>query len=93
VRIICGVDGGADHDDAAVLQRYAPGDFDVSIAAGPMPVEGQTLGVHGTHWTPSSIYQRYVNLERRRRRYPESMRWFEPYGQYFCSAFSPIQPS
>jgi hypothetical protein len=37
VRIIYGVDGGADHDDAAVLQRYAPGDFDVSIAPLPDP--------------------------------------------------------
>ena len=32
VRIIYGVDGCAYHHDAAALQRYAPADFDVSIA-------------------------------------------------------------
>jgi hypothetical protein len=70
-----------------VLRFEADGYKTVIPKAGLMPLEGQTLGVHGTHWTPSSIYQRYVNVERRRRRYPERMAWFEPYAAVFLQRF------
>lgn len=70
-----------------VLRFEADGYKLVRPKAGPTPVDGQTLGVHGTHWTPSSIYQRYANLERRRRRYPERMPWFNPYAAVFLQRF------
>jgi hypothetical protein len=70
-----------------VLRFEADGYKIVRPSAGLMPMEGQTLGVHGTHWTPSSIYQRYVNVERRRRRYPERMKWFERYAAVFLQRF------
>lgn len=47
----------------------------------------QTLGLHGTHWTPQSIYERYVTLERRRRGHPRDLRWFEPYPAVFLERF------
>ena len=70
-----------------VFRFEADGFKTIRPDAGMMPVEGQTLGVHGTHWTPSSIYQRYVNVERRRRRYPERMAWFERYAVVFLQRF------
>ena len=51
------------------------------------PVTGDTLGVHGTRWTPETIYQRYANLQRRLRGYPERMRWFAEYGPIFLRRF------
>jgi len=35
------------------------------------------LGLHGTHWTPRGIYERFYTLERARRRYPRNLRWLE----------------
>ena len=46
---------------------------------GLRPVHGETLGMHGTRWTPATIYERYANLQRRFRGYPERMRWFTEY--------------
>ena len=34
-----------------------------------------TLGLHGTHWTPETIYDRFSNLERKYRRFPEKLQW------------------
>jgi hypothetical protein len=34
------------------------------------------LGLHGTHWTAESIYERYATLARKLRRHPEKMAWF-----------------
>jgi glycosyltransferase involved in cell wall biosynthesis len=45
------------------------------------------LGLHGTHWTPRSIYERYAALERRRRAHPRDLRWFEPYPAIFLERF------
>ena len=48
VRVIYGVDGGVDHNDAAVMQRCAPGDFDVSIASLRDPDGGAAQAALGT---------------------------------------------
>ena len=46
-----------------------------------VPIEGatrnseQTLGLHGTYWTPQSIYIRYSMLERRRRKGNKTHEW------------------
>jgi hypothetical protein len=37
----------------------------------------EVLGLHGTHWTPRGIYERFYTLERARRRYPRNLRWLE----------------
>lgn len=54
---------------------------------GPTPVAGRTLGVHGTDWTPQSIYERYATLERRRRAYPPQLRWFQDHPAVFLRRF------
>jgi hypothetical protein len=51
------------------------------------PVPNRTLGLHGTRWTPQSIYERYARLERSRRSRPQRLPWFEPYGQDFLRRF------
>jgi glycosyltransferase involved in cell wall biosynthesis len=43
----------------------------------------RVLGLHGTHWTARSIYERYASLESRRRRHPEALVWFESYPAVF----------
>lgn len=47
---------------------------------GGRPVDGHTLGMHGTRWTPEAIYERCANLQRRQRGYPDRMPWFTEYG-------------
>lgn len=37
--------------------------------------EDGTLGQHGTHWTPRTIYERFANLERKYRRFPDKLPW------------------
>jgi hypothetical protein len=54
---------------------------------GPVPVAGRTLGVHGTEWTPHSIYERYLTLERRRRALPPQLSWFREYPAVFLRRF------
>ena len=39
----------------------------------------EILGLHGTHWTPRAIYERFCTLERARRRHPSNHRWLEPW--------------
>lgn len=51
------------------------------------PLPGHTLGVHGSRWTPAAIYERYANLQRRARAYPERMQWFTEYGFVFLRRF------
>lgn len=46
-----------------------------------------TLGLHGAHWTPQSIYERYFTLERRRRRDTNTLKWFPPYRQRFLKRY------
>ena len=55
--------------------------------AGRQPEPGHTLGVHGTLWTPETIYERYANLRRRRRELPERMQWFDEYPPVFLQRF------
>ena len=54
---------------------------------GSRPVDGETLGMHGTAWTSEGIYERYANLQRRFRGYPDRMRWFGEYGPIFLRRF------
>lgn len=54
---------------------------------GLTPVAGQTLGVHGTDWTPQSVYERYATLERRRRAYPPRLLWLREYPAVFLRRF------
>jgi hypothetical protein len=70
-----------------VLRFEADGYTLLRPVAGMAPVARQTLGVHGTHWTPTSIYERYANLERRRRLYPARMPWFRRYAAVFLQRF------
>ena len=37
------------------------------------------LGLHGTHWTPRAVYERFRTLEHARRRHPSNHRWLEPW--------------
>jgi hypothetical protein len=55
----------------------------VRAAPGIAPVPGQTLGLHGTHWTAQSIYERYATLQRRRLTNPSQLRWFDAYPSEF----------
>lgn len=57
------------------------------LAGGTTPEEGQALGLHGTHWTAASIFERYATLQRRRRRFPQEMGWFAPYPAKFLARF------
>ncbi len=50
---------------------------------GDGPPDDGILGLHGTHWTARSIYERYATLESRRRRDPKALAWFEPYPAVF----------
>jgi hypothetical protein len=54
------------------LQRLAADGYGVLRTPNPNPRSpAATLGLHGTHWTPRSIYERYRREERLRRRWPE----------------------
>ena len=46
-----------------------------------------TLGLHGAHWTRQSIYERYLTLERRRRRDSSILRWFGHYPERFLKSY------
>jgi hypothetical protein len=37
----------------------------------------EVLGLHGTHWTPRGIYERFYTLERARNGFPRRLRWLE----------------
>ncbi len=52
-----------------------------------VPYIERTLGLHGTHWTPRSIYERYATLERRRYGHPRDLHWFEAYPGVFLHRF------
>jgi hypothetical protein len=57
-----------------------------------LPVDDRTvpagaLGLHGTHWTSQAVYERYRGLERLRRRFPDDLGWFQPYGSIFLDRF------
>jgi hypothetical protein len=46
-------------------------------------VEGGILGLHGTHWTPEGIFERYATLERARHKFPKNQRWLRPWPARF----------
>lgn len=50
--------------------------YDVLTSSEAAP---EILGLHGTHWTPRAIYERFCTLERARRRHPSNHRWLEPW--------------
>ena len=54
---------------------------------GRIPGLESTLGLHGTHWTAESIYERYATLERRRLGHPHDLAWFEEYPPIFLRRF------
>jgi hypothetical protein len=70
-----------------VEQMLADGFQVIRTAAGESPIEGETLGLHGTHWTPGSIYERYLTLQRRRRRDSTRLHWLPPYAEKFLQRF------
>src|SRR6185369_10549818 len=51
------------------------------------PTTEHTLGLHGTHWTAESIYERYATLERRRRGHPRELEWFAEYARVFLQRY------
>jgi glycosyltransferase involved in cell wall biosynthesis len=69
-----------------VLEMQADGYNVASAACGKVPSE-RTLGLHGTHWTPASIYERYQTLESRRWEFPGRLGWFAEYHQIFLQRF------
>ena len=48
---------------------------------------GQTVGLHGTCWTPASIFARYATMERKRRAHPAWERWFDRHPRVFLERF------
>ena len=36
--------------------------------------EDGTMGLHGTHWSPRAVYERYATLQRKYRRFPDRLR-------------------
>ena len=71
-----------------VTQMEADGYQVIRTTAGAAPIEGETLGLHGTEWTDASIYERYANLMRRRRTHvPVRLQWFDEYPQRFLQRF------
>jgi hypothetical protein len=50
--------------------------YEVIMRPGGSP---EILGLHGTHWTPRAIYERFCTLERARRRHPSNHQWLEPW--------------
>ena len=51
------------------------------------PTRERTLGLHGTHWTAASIFERYATLERRRQGHPRDLAWFAEYPPVFLRRF------
>jgi glycosyl transferase family 1 len=70
-----------------VERLEADGYIVARTAKGAPPVVGAVLGLHGTQWTPQSIYERYATLERRRRAFPHQMRWVREHHAEFLQRF------
>ena len=58
--------------------RIAAGGYRITASPteGLTPTSPSVLGLHGTAWTPESIFGRYYMLESWRRARPETMSWF-----------------
>jgi len=46
-----------------------------------------TLGLHGAHYTPRSIFERYATLEQVLCQYPDKLGWFAAFATEFLSRF------
>ena len=46
-----------------------------------------TLGLHGSHYTPETIFERYSTQVQRMRHHPKHLAWFAPYASEFLSRF------
>jgi glycosyltransferase involved in cell wall biosynthesis len=68
-------------------QLRADGHAIVWTPPGKSPTTEHTLGLHGTHWTAESIYERYATLERRRRGHPRELAWFAEYAGVFLRRY------
>ncbi|MEO8603186.1 MAG: hypothetical protein ABI629_11475 [bacterium] len=79
------------HQDAFEIDQVrrfrADGYLAHKVPTGYEPVPGDTLGLHGTRWTPESIYERYATLERRRRTDKPTLFWFVEHAPRFLERF------
>lgn len=46
-----------------------------------------TLGLHGAHYDPRGMFERYATLEQRRTRHPEKLAWFTDHAADFIARF------
>ena len=74
-------------ETSQVSRFEADGYVAIKAPAGHEPVPGQTLGLHGTRWTPELIYERYASLERRRLTDKPKIYWFAAYAPQFLERF------
>jgi glycosyltransferase involved in cell wall biosynthesis len=84
----CRIEG--EEDWVATLRRELErgGHAVVRMSLGDVtPSSPDVLGLHGTRWTPASIYARYADLGRRWRAGAPSLRWFEDYPERFLRRF------
>jgi hypothetical protein len=71
-----------------VEEMEADGYRIVRAPSGGPPLSGRTLGRHGASWTPASIYERYLSLERRRSSGGRNLDWLVPYHSEFVRRFA-----
>jgi glycosyltransferase involved in cell wall biosynthesis len=84
----CRVEGTEDWVAALREELERSGHTIVPMSLGAAtPSSPDILGLHGTHWTPASIYARYADLGRRWRAGAPSARWFEDYPARFLGRF------
>jgi hypothetical protein len=84
----CRIEGTEDW--VAALRQELEGSGHVIVRtslADTAPSSPDILGLHGTRWTPASIYARYADLGRRWRAGAPSLRWFEDYPERFLRRF------
>jgi hypothetical protein len=80
--------GGIDAFETDQVARFEADGFQaIKVPTGHAPVDGDTLGLHGTLWTNASIYERYATIERRRRTDKPKMYWFAEYPPEFLRRF------
>jgi glycosyltransferase involved in cell wall biosynthesis len=53
----------------------------------PTQDDPATLGLHGAHYDPRSMFERYATLEQRRCRHPEKLAWFADHAVQFIDRF------
>lgn len=80
-----------EYDQIRRLTRDGFVDFRLPLEDHFRPTE-LTLGEHGTHWTPRSVYERYFTLERKVRRHragvpTTSATWVEEYAAFFLNRY------